>query len=73
MSASETKEDKTKQEIRKCNHGEGGRCLNCAPFEQEKKGTIKKADKLMCMHGPNGKCAHCIDENQIEAKHISFD
>lgn len=55
----------------KCNHGPGGKCLNCTVVDLKNKETNMK---WMCQHGPNAKCSHCLDKEFIsDTAHISFD
>ena len=41
----------------KCNHGPGGKCLNCTPVDTKDK---IGAAQMLCQHGPNAKCIHCL-------------
>lgn len=65
------KDQKPEESKPKCNHGPGGRCLNCAQVDQKNKETTMK---WMCQHGPGAKCLHCLDKQFIsDTAHISFD
>ena len=55
----------------KCNHGPGGKCLNCTSVDLKDK---VGAAQMLCQHGPNAKCIHCLGNEFItDAAHISFD
>ena len=47
-----------KPQAPKCNHGPGGKCLNCTTVDSKDKNINSK---WLCQHGPNAKCVHCLD------------
>jgi nuclear protein localization family protein 4 len=63
-----------KERMSKCNHGPGGRCLNCAPM-QKTDGDNRTVEDLssLCNHGPNGKCPNCVEKDELFTKHMSFE